>query len=135
MEIPKLNENGELPPGEHVTTMKELEKIFGKSSLMRKQLFQSFLAAVDNLKNAGVKMIWVNGSFTTSKEDPNDIDGCWLYEKDIDKEKLDPVFLKSSTKEMKEKYGIDFLMAYSGNDFPMVFRKNRDNEEKGIIVI
>ena len=40
MGIPKLQENGELPAGEHQASVDEVEKIFGSSSERRKRLMQ-----------------------------------------------------------------------------------------------
>lgn len=49
--------------------------------------------AAHNLRLAGVRKIWVNGSFVTSKRDPSDIDGCWEYNDSLHQHVIDPVFL------------------------------------------
>ena len=34
-------------------------------------------AALESLKSAGCRTVYLNGSFVTSKEAPNDFDACW----------------------------------------------------------
>jgi Family of unknown function (DUF6932) len=139
MSIPALQENGELPPGEHQASLDEVEMIYGSSTDRRKLLMRGLRDAVCNFELSGVKTIWINGSFITDKEEPNDIDGCWEYTSLVDAEKLDPVFLRTR-KDMKEKYGLDFFIsniveAGSGLPFPKFFQVNRFGDPKGIIVI
>lgn len=94
--------------------------------------------AAKNLAAAGVKRIWINGSFVTTKAHPNDIDGCWDCSKDIDTDVLDPVFLNRTL--TKEKFGLDFFIAGltergSGKPFSEFFQTNRDGDRKGILVV
>jgi hypothetical protein len=139
MTIPALQENGELPPGEHQASLDEIELIYGISNDRRKLLMRGLRDAANNFELSGVKTIWIDGSFITDKEEPNDIDGCWAYQPEVNRETLDPVFL-GSRKEMKDKYGLDFFIASiiemgSGLPFPKFFQVNRDGTKKGIIVI
>jgi len=140
MAISALKENGELIAGEHEATLDEIEKAYGLSSERRKLLMQNLRDAATNLKAAGVRTIWVDGSFVTDKNEPNDIDGCWEYNDAIDLGKLDRVFLSRTRQDAKEKYGLDFFVsqiteAGSGLPFPKFFQVNRDGEAKGIIVV
>ncbi len=139
MSIPRLQTNGELPPGEHVASLNEVGAVYGCSTAHRKLLMNGLLEAVSNFELAGVRKLWINGSFITDKEEPNDIDGCWEYSSGVDLKKLDPVFLESR-KEIKRKYGLDFFIvniieAGSGLPFPKFFQKNRYGDPKGIIVV
>lgn len=139
MGIPELKSSGELPKGEHSSSLNEVEAVFGSSNERRKILMRGLRDASSNLEAAGVKTIWINGSFTTGKKEPNDIDGCWEYNNLIDMQRLDPVFLGSRL-DMKKKYGLDFFIADiieagSGLPFPQFFQRNRDGDPKGIIVI
>jgi hypothetical protein len=79
----------------------------------RKNLFKGLAAAIGNLTKANVKRVWIDGSFVTSKDNPNDIDGCWQADKDVDVNELDPVFLDMypPREAMKKKYGVDFLIS------------------------
>jgi len=140
MTIPPFNKAGELPPGEHETSVSRVRKRFGSSSAQRKELMQGLEDAAENLRGAGVKKIWINGSFVTNKKEPNDVDGCWEYSQNVDLGALDPVFLAESRAPMKEKYGVEFFPAFvieaaSGLPFPQFFQVNRDGEPKGILVV
>ena len=139
MSIPALQANGELPPGEHQASLNEVEAVYGSSTDRRKLLMQGLREAASNFELSGVKTLWIDGSFITDKEEPNDIDGCWEYTLVVDTEKLDPFFL-GSREEIKNKYGLDFFIANiieagSGLPFPKFFQVNRDGDPKGIIVV
>lgn len=140
MPIPSFNTDGELPSGEHEASIKEISKVFGRKNNRRIFLMEGLNKAIGNLFKAGVGKIWVNGSFITSKEEPNDIDGCWEYTSKVDLEKIDPVFLFKTRQPMKKKYGVEFFPAFltegmSGLLFPDFFQTNREGNPKGIIVI
>jgi len=138
MSIPPFNENGELPVGEYVVSLDEIENRFGCTNAKRRQLMQGLRSAAKNLRKARVCKLWVDGSFVTDKENPDDIDGVWETNDRIDFEVLDPIFLEDR-QAMKDKYGLDFfpdvIEAGSGLPFPEFFRFNRDNDPKGILVV
>lgn len=138
MSIPAFKKNGELPVGEHQASLSEIENRFGKSTEKRKNLMKKLKSAAKNLKSAGVKRIWIDGSFVTDKPEPSDIDGCWDTAA-VDPKKLDPVFLKSRV-AIKQKYDLDFFMSHiieadSGLPFPQFFQKNDGGDPKGIVVV
>jgi hypothetical protein len=139
--IPDFNYRGELPPGIYIATLKEIEDkfVFNRS---RKELFEGLKLALKNLSKAGVPKVYIDGSFVTKKPIPNDIDGCWDIDEDVDPSKLDPVFLDFSDrrKAMKEKYGVDFFIANtielgSGKPFVAFFQLNRDGLPRGILSV
>lgn len=128
MTIPKLQGNSELPEGEHLASLDEIEVVYGSFTGRRKELMKGLRDASTNLEAAGVRTIWIN-----------DIDGCWEYTRLVDINLLDPIFLGNRI-EMKKKYGLDFFIsniieADSGLPFPKFFQKNRDGDPKGIIVV
>jgi uncharacterized protein DUF6932 len=140
MTIPPLNRAGELPPGEHETSLAIVRRRFGRLSAQREELMRGLEEAAANLKAAGVQKIWINGSFVTSKKEPNDVDGCWGYTEKVNVGFLDPVFLAESRLPMKEKYGVEFFPAFvieagSRLPFPKFFQVNRDGDRKGILVV
>jgi len=141
MAIPERKDNGELVAGEHESTLDEIEALYGRFPERRKLLMHGLREAANNLEQAGVKRIWINGSFVTNKEEPNDIDGCWEYNDSVDLSAIDPVFLGFDARgKVKERYGLDFFVAHvietvSGKPFPIFFQINRDGETKGIIVV
>ena len=150
MPIPDLETNGELPVGIHTATVQEVEDRFGKHSNRRKLLMAGLKKAVEQFRQVGVKKIFVDGSFTTDKESPNDIDGCWASS-GVNEDKLyllDEGFWKFDSgaefqkcrENIKEKYGLDFFIAEhiegsTNKPFPEFFQTNREGEEKGIIQI
>lgn len=96
--------------------------------------------ALDNLKQAGCKRVYLNGSFVTSKYHPNDYDGCWDPE-GVNPELLDPVLLdfKNGRVAQKIKYrGELFLSTDSSRDtgetFLDFFQEDPENNaSKGIV--
>ena len=68
-----------------------------------------------NLKNAGCKEIFIDGSFVTEKEFPNDYDCCWEVT-GVDPNKLDPILLNFEDKRMMQK------LKYRGEFFPSNMR-------------
>lgn len=76
------------------------------------KLCEGFLEAAANLKEAGVKRIWIDGSFVTDKENPGEIERCWEYGENVDISTIDPVFLQyHDVSAVKEKYRLDFYLA------------------------
>lgn len=140
--IPEFDLNGNLPPGEFVVTLEDIKKQLAWSP-RRKKLLKGLEKALENLSAAGVKRVYIDGSFTTNKDDPNDVDGCWVHNKYINVDTLDPVFLDTDPprEAMKKKYGVDFLI--EGKDKrlsdsqPIVefFQESRDFDHKGILVL
>jgi hypothetical protein len=113
MAMPDFDVNGNLPPGIHKTTLPEIQAKFAWSA-RRKRLCRGLGRAIQNLADAGVKRIWIGGSFVTEKDEPNDVDGCWDdLPGPVDVSKLDAVFLETSPprSSMKRKYYVDFLIA------------------------
>lgn len=111
--IPPFDANGNLPPGVYRAAIEEIEHRFTWNPT-RRRLFKGLKAALANLAGAGVRYVWINGSFITSKDKPNDIDGCWQYEASlVDVDKLDPVFLDPVDPRgaTKKKCGLDFFIA------------------------
>lgn len=140
MNIPKHSKSGELPEGEFKVSLEKIRASFGDGNPTRKKLMLGLEQACENFKNAGVKNIWINGSFITTKEQPNDIDGCWEYSDRVNLNRLDPVFLMESRIPMKEKYGLEFFPACfiegdTGVPFPKFFQTNRNGEAKGILIV
>lgn len=77
MPIPDLNEHGFLPEGIHDCTLEEIGARFGRfqSSDRRIRLFEKLRELFVEERRAGLAIeIYVDGSFTTSKTEPGDID-------------------------------------------------------------
>ena len=139
--IPPFNDRGELPPGMHDTTLHEIERTLGFNQ-KRRRMVQRLRRALRNLEGSGVRRVYLNGSFTTRKPEPKDIDGCWDADEHVRVESLDPVFLDfaQQRRAMKRKYGVDFFIANaiemgSGVPFREFFQLNRDGFRKGLLVL
>lgn len=76
-----LNNNGYLPPGWHVYDLTKLQEDFVEQfneSTTRNTIFLGFTECIQLLKDKGLQRfeVWIDGSFTTNKIDPSDIDFC-----------------------------------------------------------
>lgn len=74
--IPVFEKEGYLPAGIHLATLKEVEDRFSYG-IKRIELFKHLLKLIKDLKTIGCPVIYLDGSFTTTKRIPNDMDICW----------------------------------------------------------
>lgn len=135
--IPAFDKRGSLPPGKpYRTSWEQLVKRFATNT-HRQSLCQGLLAAAQNLKTAGCKTIYVDGSFVTTKAYPSDWDGCWELD-GVDLYLVDPAIIDSDffPDRVKQIYKGDlFLNAprLPGGNFLAFFQHDRDGLKKGII--
>jgi hypothetical protein len=66
-----------LPAGIYPVDWGELSSRFGGTP-RREWLLQGLKAAAEVLRACGCSTLYLNGSFASSKPDPNDYDACWL---------------------------------------------------------
>ena len=103
-------------------------------------LISGIEAAVKALRHAGCHTIYIDGSFVTNKEVPNDYDACWDID-GVDPTLLDPVLLKFDDGRiaMKIKYKGDlfpaqFIEGITGKVFLDFFQRDKFNSDtKGIV--
>jgi len=95
--IPEFDENGNLPPGVHFCEWEEFVDRFGTTDL-RLRLMRGLQMAMQQLKAAGCRTIYINGSFVTSKSDPGDFDACW------DREDVDIDYLRREAPQLLKYY-------------------------------
>jgi hypothetical protein len=88
--IPEWMANGDLPPGVHSADWPELEERLA-FNLRRRRLLEGFREACGELEKAGCGLVYLDGSFVTTKQHPGDFDACWDI-RNVDDEHLDPVF-------------------------------------------
>ena len=74
--IPKFNGGGNLPEGIHNAIWDEIRERYGNND-HRRELLGGLRIALDFLKKAGCKEVYIDGSFVTSKRYPNDYDCLW----------------------------------------------------------
>ena len=95
---------GVLPPGIHWTTLKEADDRFGQTPY-RAWLYEGVVAVSEALRLAKCERMYLDGSFVTEKDRPNDFDGCW-DPTNVVARLLDPVLLDFSNGRaaQKQKY-------------------------------
>lgn len=139
--IPVFQSNGTLPIGIHWSTIDEIKEKLSFSA-RRILLITGLEKAILSLKSAGCVTIYIDGSFSTSKETPGDIDVCWETE-NVDLFmliKIEPVFFNFNfaRKAQKEKFGCEFfpaeeLAAPPDKTYIDFFQQDKDGNPKGII--
>lgn len=90
-----------LPYGIHDATMNEVEERYAITE-HRKLLFDGFQKGAEYLWRAGCRVIFLDGSFITEKEKPNDFDVCW-DPTGVSPRQLNPVFFDFSNKRAAQK--------------------------------
>jgi hypothetical protein len=101
--IPPFDERGNLPPGIHRATRAELVERFGTTA-RRRELLAGLREALLRLAAAGCPAVWLDGSFVTSEEVPDDYDGAWEIA-GVDVTRLDETFIgQHSPGKTKAKY-------------------------------
>jgi hypothetical protein len=83
-----LNENGYLPPGMRELTLEQIQEYFVlafQTSKTRNNIFNGYKAFCQFLYDCGVVEYthWLDGSFFTSKVDPNDIDCVTIVQAEL----------------------------------------------------
>ena len=138
--LPDFTLDGLLPPGVHSAEWNEILLRFGYN-LRRMLLLNGLKVALESLKNAGCRTAYIDGSFVTSKQYPDDFDACW-EEDGVDPYALDPVLLDLSPKRVAQKdkyYGELFPASFSadlrGLSFLEFFQTTDTGEPKGIVRI
>jgi hypothetical protein len=131
---------GYLPPGEHEATWQEIVERFGTTG-WRRELLRGLQLALESLAKAGCQRAYIDGSFVTSAERPNDFDGCWDTD-GVDFDLLDETLLMFENRRaaQKAKFGgelflSDTLADGDGRLFLEFFQQDRDGIPKGIVVI
>lgn len=138
--LPALTDDGVLPVGIHLATWVEFEERF-VTNTRRRALFLGFCKAADLLAAAGCRKVFIDGSYTTSKPEPNDIDACWSIV-GVDADILDPVFFDfaDGRRAQKERFGCEFFPAEisegsTGLLWIEFFSLDRDGRKKGLVAL
>ena len=130
--IPRLDENGYLPPGVHVATLEEVVARFGRGSEQREAQAQSLAWLLPLCRAAGISKLLVNGSFITDRSEPNDVDCVALQ---------GPSYRRHSREAIELRQGLPFieLKVVNERDYQrfrdIVFASDRAMMSKGLIEI
>jgi hypothetical protein len=142
--IPEFESSGILPAGVHKTSLAEFCERFGCNE-HRQRLLTGFNCAVDYLRFAGCRLVYVDGSFVTNKKQPRDYDAAWQPQ-GVDVDMLlqaEPCFglfdngrAAQKTRLLGEWFPADMSEQLSGKTFLDFFQHDKDlGVQKGIIAI
>ncbi len=99
-------------------------------------------AVLENLRDAGCRTAYIDGSFVTRKAIPNDYDTCW-EDASVDPAILDPVLLifdpgraTQKAKDMEELFPASVTADADGLSFLEFFQTDRETgRAKGIVAM
>lgn len=106
-----------LPPGIHLAPLAEVEARFASNPKRRVQ-FKGLIEALLNLRGAGCRRAFLDGSFVTAKPSPGDYDACW-DPTGVNPVLLDPVLLTFENNRAAQK------TKYHGELFPSTIPADR----------
>lgn len=117
MAIPSLNGHGLLPTGIHDCTLEDVKARFGRfqRSDRRQRLYRKLAGYVEALKSAEIAQeLIIDGSFVTSKAEPNDVDVILVLRSDFPvNEMLRPFeYNLISAKMVRRRFGIDLIVTF-----------------------
>jgi hypothetical protein len=140
--IPSFNQTGLLPPGIYIAdSWQEFATRFGHN-IHRQNLLLGMKSALEGMRRAGCQVVYVDGSFVTSKEHPNDFDICWDMT-GVNPALLDPLLLKlddgriaQKIKYLGEFFPAQFIEGGSGKTFLDFFQNDKvTGNFKGIVAL
>jgi hypothetical protein len=139
--IPAWLSNGDLPPGIHLATLRQIEERLSFNP-RRRRLVAGFREARERLRKAGCRLVYLDGSFVTAKQYPRDFDACWDIQ-DVEDNLLDPIFWDFSRGRaaQKRRFFGEFFPAQlpegaTGRAFVEFFQVNKQTgAPKGILAI
>jgi hypothetical protein len=144
MPIPALSAKGLLPVGIHDCDLHEIDATFGRfnRSDRRVSLTKRLREYVELLLTAGIgRYLYVDGSFVTGKEEPQDIDLLLVLRNDVVLDQAMPPFEYNvrSGRFIRRTFGFDFFFGFEEDDSSeamlRLFRrvKGDPGAEKGIL--
>ena len=126
MPVPELNQNGLLPPGVHDCTLEDIECFF-VGNAHRRRLFQNLVTCLEQeVRPLFVQAIFVNGSFVTDKDEPEDIDIVLDLRGATDEEKWRGLtFMNDKQRRLLHNYNVHFWINFDtakSPDFSVFFQ-------------
>ena len=139
--VPPFDQSGNLPPGIHQADWQEFVQRFGTTPY-RLALIAGLKRALNALKRASCKMVYIDGSFVTTKQIPGDYDACYSVD-GLDLQQLDPVLQDFSNgraaqknKYLGELFPAELPEGISGLTFLEFFQIDKETTElKGVVAL
>jgi len=138
-----------LRPGVHKLSFDQIEELLGFTR-WRLELIENLKDIAEILVSAGVRELYIDGSFCSDEPVPGDIDGFWVLDDQVRAGELPSLIMdrkaKFNPKSIKVKsdlwhaYKIELFAhpedeAAPGEPFPVFFAKDRNGEPKGYIQV
>jgi hypothetical protein len=119
--LPPFTQEGFLPDGTHDADLEEIRERFGtfQASERRPTLFARLKAYVEEARSSGIVVaLVIDGSFVTSKSEPNDIDLVVILHGDLDisSEFAPDAYNVLSRRRVRKRFGFDILLARAESD-------------------
>jgi hypothetical protein len=139
--IPAWLTSGDLPPGVHFATWREIEDRLSFNP-RRRRLLAGFQRACEELRAAGCRLVYLDGSFLTRKERPVDFDACWDVQNvdEASSTRSSGIFSRGRAAQ-KQRFLGEFFPAQlpegaTGRAFMDFFQVNKSSgEPKGIVAV
>ncbi|GAB1260502.1 DUF6932 family protein [Aurantivibrio plasticivorans] len=105
----RFSQYGLLAPRDepYLLSLDDIRSQFGSANHSRRNIFQGFSAAVDNMLSSGVERIVVGGSFVSLKKHPRDADIAWWFNANINWQQLDDCFQQPHRRAARAKFLVD----------------------------
>ncbi len=112
--LPPFTADGVLPPGIHEATWPDVVQRFGTTD-RRRALLAGLRHLLLDLKAAGCRRVYLDGSFVTNEPEPGDYDLCW--DTDGVDMTVNPAVLRDPLL-----YRSEIARIYQGDAYPMKMR-------------
>lgn len=124
-----FNSIGYLVNGMHICSVDEFKQFYVdqfRDSVSRERIFNNFIEVVHLLSELGLSNVklWIDGSYTTNKMNPGDIDFCMLVDSieieslDDDKKNALRKFGADDVHALLKKYDCDFYLVIDVENNP-----------------
>lgn len=141
--IPDFNDSGYLPAGIYEASFEEVKVRFGLSR-QRQKLLMSMQYLLHQCNQLNCDILYLDGSFISSKLNPKDYDACWDTTHENREWVLNNVAdtsLNSDSETQKEYFGGEIYPAFV--KAPLLpeltileyFQRTKEGEAKGIIML
>ena len=132
-ELPQFDERGCLPEGIYNPSVEEFMERFVNVTEHRTKLFRKYQQFTKLCNDAkGIENHYLDGSYVTDKENPNDIDLLILFNKDVyETDETYEIYFEMSHEQekMKDLYGVHtFFVEKPQDDDPVEIKVNLQHE-------